>query len=151
MSDLVGIPRILSIQSHVVSGCVGNSAAVFPLQLLGFQVDSINSVQFSNHTGYPNVKVLMKALFHLLVLYIFFLQGSVLSGPDLNSLVEGLQSNMLLSHDYLLTGYIGMLNCLIAPPVFSFIWFMCCLGSESFLESILQLLDKAVASNASLK
>jgi pyridoxal/pyridoxine/pyridoxamine kinase len=38
----------------VVSGHVGNKAAVFPLQLLGFDVDFINSVQFSNHTGYPN-------------------------------------------------------------------------------------------------
>ena len=46
--------RVLSIQSHVVSGYVGNKAAVFPLQLLGFDVDFINSVQFSNHTGYPN-------------------------------------------------------------------------------------------------
>lgn len=39
--------RVLSIQSHVVSGYVGNKAAVFPLQLLGFDVDVINSVQFS--------------------------------------------------------------------------------------------------------
>ena len=46
--------RVLSIQSHVVSGSVGNKSAVFPLQLLGFDVDFINSVQFSNHTGYPN-------------------------------------------------------------------------------------------------
>lgn len=39
--------RVLSIQSHVVSGYVGNKVAVFPLQLLGFDVDVINSVQFS--------------------------------------------------------------------------------------------------------
>ena len=38
------IPRVLSIQSHVVSGYVGNRAAVFPLQLLGFEKDFINSV-----------------------------------------------------------------------------------------------------------
>ena len=44
--------RILSIQSHVVSGYVGNKSATFPLQLLGFETDCINSVQFSNHTGY---------------------------------------------------------------------------------------------------
>ena len=61
--------RVLSIQSHVVSGYVGesgppsgrvrllnrpppgNKAATFPLQFLGFEVDAINSVQFSNHTG----------------------------------------------------------------------------------------------------
>ena len=46
--------RVLSIQSHVVSGHVGNKAAVFPLQVLGFDVDFINSVQFSTHTGYPH-------------------------------------------------------------------------------------------------
>ena len=34
--------RILSIQSHVVSGYVGNKSATFPLQLLGFEVDAIN-------------------------------------------------------------------------------------------------------------
>ena len=64
-------PRVLSIQSHTVHGYVGNKSAVFPLQLLGLevgrrsrdaaaaeprarapQVDIINSVQFSNHTGY---------------------------------------------------------------------------------------------------
>lgn len=44
--------RVLSIQSHVVHGYVGNKSAVFPLQLLGFDVDPILSVQFSNHTGY---------------------------------------------------------------------------------------------------
>ena len=38
-------PRVLSIQSHVVSGYVGNKCAMFPLQLLGFDVDPINSVQ----------------------------------------------------------------------------------------------------------
>lgn len=38
-------PRVLSIQSHVVSGYVGNKAATFPLQVLGFDVDAINSVQ----------------------------------------------------------------------------------------------------------
>lgn len=50
----VGLPsagRVLSIQSHTVHGYVGNKAAVFPLQILGFDVDPINSVQFSNHTG----------------------------------------------------------------------------------------------------
>ena len=50
-------PRVLSVQSHVVSGYVGNRAAVFPLQLLGFDADCINSVQYSNHTQYPTVKV----------------------------------------------------------------------------------------------
>ena len=44
---------ILSIQSHVVYGHVGNSAAVFPLQRLGREVWPLMSVQFSSHAGYP--------------------------------------------------------------------------------------------------
>lgn len=79
--------RVLSIQSHVVSGCVGNNAAVFPLQLLGFEVDAINTVQFSNHTGYPTVK------------------GAVLDGEGLWQLIEGLEANGLLrGYTHLLTG-----------------------------------------------
>lgn len=81
--------RVLSVQSHVVHGYVGNRAAVFPLQLLGFEVDVINSVQFSCHTGYPAIK------------------GQKLSGDDLRTLVDGLQANGVLDHGHLLTGYIG--------------------------------------------
>ena len=44
--------NILSIQSHVSSGHVGNSAAVFPLQRLGHEVWPVYTVNFSNHTGY---------------------------------------------------------------------------------------------------
>ncbi|MEI2714323.1 MAG: pyridoxal kinase PdxY [Nocardioides sp.] len=44
--------RILSIQSHVAYGHVGNSAAVFPLQRLGHEVWPVLTVNFSNHTGY---------------------------------------------------------------------------------------------------
>lgn len=43
---------ILSVQSHVAYGHVGNRAAVFPLERLGYEVWPINTVQFSNHTGY---------------------------------------------------------------------------------------------------
>jgi pyridoxine kinase len=43
---------ILSIQSHVAYGHVGNSAAVFALQRVGREVWPIHTVQFSNHTGY---------------------------------------------------------------------------------------------------
>lgn len=43
---------ILSIQSHVAFGHVGNAAAVLPLQLMGHEVWPIHTVQFSNHTGY---------------------------------------------------------------------------------------------------
>ncbi len=44
---------LLFIQSHVVYGHVGNSAAVFPLQRLGCEVWPIHTVQFSSHAGYP--------------------------------------------------------------------------------------------------
>ena len=44
--------NILSIQSHVAYGHVGNAAAVFPLQRLGHEVWPVHTVQFSNHTGY---------------------------------------------------------------------------------------------------
>ncbi len=40
----------------MVSGYVGNKAAVLPLQLLGFDVDPLLTVQFSNHTGYPSFR-----------------------------------------------------------------------------------------------
>jgi len=43
---------ILSVQSHVASGHVGNSAAVFSLQRLGHDVWPVNTVQFSNHPGH---------------------------------------------------------------------------------------------------
>ena len=47
---------ILSIQSHVAYGHVGNAAAVFPMQRLGFEVWPIHTVMFSNHTGYPTFR-----------------------------------------------------------------------------------------------
>lgn len=43
---------ILSIQSCVSYGHVGNSAVTFPLQRLGVEVWPIHTVLFSNHTGY---------------------------------------------------------------------------------------------------
>ena len=46
------MPNVLSIQSSVAYGHVGNSAAVFPLQRLGLEVWAVHTVQFSNHTGY---------------------------------------------------------------------------------------------------
>ncbi|XP_068127139.1 pyridoxal kinase [Hyperolius riggenbachi] len=79
--------RVLSIQSHVVRGYVGNKAAAFPLQLLGFEVDSLNSVQFSNHTGYTHWK------------------GQVLNAEELQEVYEGLKLNGVTQYDYVLTGY----------------------------------------------
>ncbi|GKY98484.1 hypothetical protein MPSEU_000805700 [Mayamaea pseudoterrestris] len=90
--------RILSIQSHVVYGYVGNKASVFPLQLLGFDVDIINSVHFSNHTGYSKG-----------------FGGDVLKGDQLRAIMQGLEDNHLLSQTgHLLTGYIGSLSFLEA-------------------------------------
>ncbi|CAF0788179.1 unnamed protein product [Adineta steineri] len=83
------IPRVLSIQSHVVHGYVGNKCATFILQLYGFEVDIINSVHFSNHTGYNVVK------------------GSRLTADELRSIFEGLMANELFDYDYILTGYMG--------------------------------------------
>ncbi|XP_039062396.1 pyridoxal kinase-like isoform X3 [Hibiscus syriacus] len=103
--------RVLSIQSHTVQGYVGNKSAVFPLQLLGYDVDPINSVQFSNHTGYPTFK------------------GQVLNGRELLDLIEGLEANNLLYYTHLLTGYIG---------------------SDSFLNSVLEVVDKLRSINPNL-
>jgi pyridoxine kinase len=71
--------RVLSIQSHVVYGYVGNKAAVFPLELLGFQVDPIHTVQFSNHTG-----------------YLGGFRGKRLSSEEFDQLIAGLEANCLL-------------------------------------------------------
>ncbi|XP_068139917.1 pyridoxal kinase [Drosophila tropicalis] len=82
--------RVLSIQSHVVYGYVGNKVATYPLQLLGYDVDPLNSVQFSNHTGYKTFK------------------GPISNEKELASITDGLDENELLSHySHLLTGYIG--------------------------------------------
>ena len=43
---------VLSVQSWVACGNVGNCAALFPLQRLGVETWSLNTVAFSNHTGY---------------------------------------------------------------------------------------------------
>jgi len=105
--------KVLSIQSHVVHGYVGNRAAVFPLQLLGFEVDFINSVQFSNHTKYKHGW-----------------KGQTLGGDELASLFEGLKMNDLEgNYTHLLTGYIG---------------------SETFLQNILNIYDRLVERNPNL-
>ncbi|KAF9361741.1 hypothetical protein BGX26_012462 [Mortierella sp. AD094] len=79
-------PRVLSIQSHIVSGYCGNKAATFPLQLLGFDVDVMNTVSFSNHTGYPSWT------------------GEKATGEQLTKLYEGLQTNGLVDYTHILTG-----------------------------------------------
>lgn len=57
---------------------------------MGFDVDAINSVHFSNHTGYDHIK------------------GQMLSDKELSDVFSGLQQNNLLgTYSHLLTGYIG--------------------------------------------
>ena len=83
--------RVLNIASHVVHGHVGNCATTFPMQLHGFTVNCVNSVQFSNHTGYKNG-----------------FKGQVCSGDDVVALIDGLDQNGLLEgYSHMLTGYIG--------------------------------------------
>lgn len=82
--------QILSIQSHVVYGHVGNAAAVFPLQRLGVEVWPLHTVQFSNHTGYGSWK------------------GRVFDGHSVDELLEGLHERDVLSRcDGVLSGYMG--------------------------------------------
>ena len=66
--------NILSIQSWVAYGHVGNASAVFPLQRLGAEVWAINTVQFSNHTGYGHWT------------------GQVYSGESVRELVDGIEA-----------------------------------------------------------
>ncbi|KAJ7460735.1 Ribokinase-like protein [Mycena latifolia] len=80
--------RVLSIQSHVVFGYVGGKAAVFPLQCLGYDVDVVNTVNFSNHSGYGR------------------LGGTKTTAAELTAIFQSLERNHLLLPDRLLTGYI---------------------------------------------
>jgi len=81
---------ILSIQSHVVYGYAGNTAAVFPLQRLGNEVWAINTVEFSNHTGYGSWR------------------GKVLEAELTTELVTGLEERGVLKNcDAVLSGYLG--------------------------------------------
>ncbi len=82
--------NILSIQSHVAYGHVGNSAAVFPLQRLGFEVWPVHTLQFSNHAGYDGVA------------------GRVFPAEHLREVVEGLGARGVLGAcDGVLSGYLG--------------------------------------------
>jgi pyridoxine kinase len=82
--------NILSIQSHVAFGHVGNDAAVFPMQRLGVEVWPIHTVQFSNHTGYGTWK------------------GRVYDGPSIDELMDGIADRGVLPKcDGVLSGYMG--------------------------------------------
>ncbi|OAX36540.1 bud site selection protein 16 [Rhizopogon vinicolor AM-OR11-026] len=80
--------RILSIQSHVAYGYVGGKAAVFPLQCIGYDVDVVNTVNFSNHTGYARFA------------------GTRTSAEELASIFKSMDETGLLAPRRLLTGYI---------------------------------------------
>jgi pyridoxine kinase len=82
--------NILSIQSWVAYGHVGNAAAVFPLQRLGVEVWAVNTVQFSNHTGYGNWT------------------GQVFTGAEIAAVIDGIAARGVLARcDGVLSGYMG--------------------------------------------
>jgi len=82
--------RFLSLQSHVAYGYVGNRAATFPLQRLGHEVWAVNTVEFSNHTGYGAWR------------------GRAASAEQVAEIVQGIEALGQLSRcDGLLTGYVG--------------------------------------------
>jgi pyridoxine kinase len=82
--------NVLSIQSHVAYGHVGNSSAVFPLQRLGVEVWPVHTVQFSNHTGYGEWT------------------GRVFDGQAVEEVVQGIADRGVLGNcDAVLSGYLG--------------------------------------------
>lgn len=82
--------RILSIQSSVAYGHVGNSAAVFPLQRLGHEVWPVLTVHFSNHTGYGAWR------------------GPLLAPDDVRDVIAGIADRGVLgTADAVLSGYQG--------------------------------------------
>ena len=83
-------PVILSIQSNVAWGYVGNSAAVFTLQRLGFDVLQVHTVLFSNHTGYGQFR------------------GQILSAEHIRDILAGLRDRGVLQKvGAVLSGYLG--------------------------------------------
>jgi pyridoxine kinase len=84
---------ILSIQSHVAFGHVGNAAATFPLQRLGIEVWPIHTVQFSNHTGYGSWK------------------GRVFDAGMIREVMAGIEARGVLGEcDGVLSGYMGAVD-----------------------------------------
>jgi pyridoxine kinase len=82
--------NLLSIQSHVAYGHVGNDAAVFPLQRLGVEVWPIHTVQFSNHTGYGGWR------------------GEIFGADAIREVMQGIEERgALASCDGVLSGYMG--------------------------------------------
>ena len=89
--------NILSIQSHVTFGHVGNAAATFPMQRLGHEVWPIHTVQFSNHTGYGAWR------------------GQVFDAGLIGECVAGMaERGVLAACDGVLSGYMGSADTGIA-------------------------------------
>ncbi|SMH59292.1 pyridoxal kinase PdxY [Azospirillum agricola] len=81
---------VLTIQSHVAYGYVGNRAAVFPLQRLGIDAVAVNTVQFSNHTGYGAWT------------------GQVFTAEHIADVIDGIAARDALPRcDAVLSGYMG--------------------------------------------
>ena len=81
---------VLSVQSRVAYGHVGNAAAVFPLQCLGIEAWALDTVAFSNHTGHGRWR------------------GDVVAAEVVASLFEGIaELGVLPDIDAVLSGYIG--------------------------------------------
>jgi pyridoxine kinase len=84
------VKTILSVQSAVAYGHVGNSAAVFPLQRLGHEVWPVYTVNFSNHTGYGAWR------------------GPLIPPDDVREVVSGIEDRGVLGEvDLVLSGYQG--------------------------------------------
>jgi pyridoxine kinase len=84
------MPNVLSIQSWVAYGHVGNAAAMFPLQRQGVQVWGVHTVQFSNHTGYGAWR------------------GEIKSPEHIRDVVEGIGERGVLDRcDAVMSGYLG--------------------------------------------
>ncbi|WP_020097320.1 pyridoxal kinase PdxY [Microbacterium sp. 11MF] len=82
--------KILSIQSAVAYGHVGNSAAVFPLQRIGVEVYPVYTVNFSNHTGYGAWR------------------GPLISPQDVADVITGIEERGAFGEiDAVLSGYQG--------------------------------------------
>lgn len=82
--------NLISIQSHVAYGHVGNSAAVFALQRLGCEVWPVHTVQFSNHTGYGAWR------------------GDVFAADRIAAVIDGIANlGVLGACDGVLSGYVG--------------------------------------------
>lgn len=87
---MCAVTTIVSIQSSVAYGHVGNSAATFPLMRLGVEVWPVLTVHFSNHTGYGQWR------------------GPLLAAEDVAEVVRGIDDRGVLPRvDAVLSGYQG--------------------------------------------